>query len=575
MNVFTKAKLFHHVLRWRMNWNKRDTRYKFSVPDNPRFMSAREAVGLIQDGDVIATSGLAGNQRVAVMYWAIRELFDECGRPKNLTMVCTGGQGSRGRVPGSMEELGVPGLCTCLVTGHHETFKSLLRLAAKGRLQMQCIPQGIVAFLMEAQSKGQDSILTTTGVGTFIDPRVGGGTALFNPKAPQLVSVEGDRLRYTMPKINVAMFGAPAADREGNIYLKHASVIAETHEIVKAAKFNGGRVIVNVGRIVEKGYADIDIPAESVDAVVHDPRCEQVISIKHTKYWPMLTTESDIPVSEAILRVRYINRLLKITPKRAAIDDALARLAATIVAAHAAPGIMLNIGVGLPEEVCRVMDEAGLLNKVTVFTESGVIGGIPAPGVFFGAAVCPKKMVSSAEIFRICKQGLDIAVLGVVEADEKGNVNVSKRGDDPRNYVGPGGFIDITGAAKTIVFVTAWMAHAEIGIVDGKIKIIKPGKPKFVPAVSEITFSGEQAIKNGKNVYYVTNVGVFQLTAKGIRLISVMPGIDIQKDIIGATSAKILLPDSGNVPVADPAVITGKNFKLDFKSAPSPSVAAV
>jgi propionate CoA-transferase len=430
---------------------------------------------------------------------------------------------------------------------------------------MQCIPQGIVALLMEAQSKGQDSVLTTSGVGTFIDPRVGNGTLLFSAKGAQFVSVEGDQLRYTMPKINVAMFGAPAADREGNIYLRHSSVIAETPEIVKAAKLNGGRVIINVGRVVEKGYANIDIPAESVDAIVYDPNCEQVISVKHKKYWPMLTTEPNMPVSEAIQRVRYINHLLKITPKRTAVDDALARLAATIVASHAAPGIMLNIGVGLPEEVCRVMDEAGMLKKVTVFTESGVIGGIPAPGVFFGAAVCPQKMVSSAEIFRICKQNLDIAVLGVIEADEKGNVNVSKRGDDPRNYVGPGGFIDITGAAKTIVFVTTWMAHAEIGIIDGKIKIIKPGTPKFVPAVSEITFSGEQAIKNGKNVYYVTNVGVFQLTPKGLKLISVMPGIDVERDILGVTKAKIIMPESGQIPMADPAVVTGRDFKLDFQ----------
>ena len=59
--------------------------------------------------------------------------------------------------------------------------------------------------------------------------------------------------------------------------------------------------------------------------------------------------------------------------------------------------------------------EAGLLQDVTVFTESGVIGGIPAPGVFFGGAACPKKMITSAEMFRLCyekleRQGIPAAV---------------------------------------------------------------------------------------------------------------------------------------------------------------------
>ena len=72
--------------------------------------------------------------------------------------------------------------------------------------------------------------------------------------------------------------------------------------------------------------------------------------------------------------------------------------------------------------------EAGLLQTVTVFTESGVIGGLPAPGVFFGAAACPKKLVRSAEVFRMCGSQLDVTLLGVLEADSEGNVNVSRRG---------------------------------------------------------------------------------------------------------------------------------------------------
>jgi propionate CoA-transferase len=277
-----------------------------------------------------------------------------------------------------------------------------------------------------------------------------------------------------------------------------------------------------------------------------------------------LTTESDIPAGEAIERLRYVNAVLGITPRRSSVDDALARLAAATFCENAGKDIYVNIGTGLPEEVCRILFEAGLLKHVTVFTESGVIGGIPAPGVFFGGAACPKEMVSSPKVFRLCYEKLDVTILGVLEADGEGNVNVSKRGEGPVNYVGPGGFIDITSAAKTVVFVTTWMHNARVGLLDGQIEIRKPGKPKFVEKVREITFCGKEALETGKKVFYVTTVGVFRLTHRGMELVRVMPGIDIQRDILGGSAMKVVLPESGQVPVVDPSVVHGRGFNLTF-----------
>ena len=565
MNSLTRARLYWHVLRWRLTWTKRDTHYRYKAAGNAKFMSAREAVQLIRDGDAIAVSGLAGNQRVSIIYWAIREMFIETGRPRNLTMMCTGGLGSRGKVPGSMEELGLDGLCTRLVTGHQETFKSLLRLAAKGKLEIQCLPQGMIALLMEGQGCGQDSIVTGKGVGTFMDPRVGPGSHIFDPNAEQLITVEGDKLRCRLPKINVAIFGAPGADREGNVYLDKASVIAETFDITRAARRNGGRVIANVGCIVKKGDGQIIVPAGDIDAVVYDRYCEQAVTIKHRRYWPLLTTKSDVPIGEAIQRLRFINKALGVTPRRTAADEVLARLAARVFADNTRKGMLVNIGVGLPEEACRILFEAGLLDDITVFTESGVIGGLPAPGVFFGAAACPRKMVSSAEVFKLCHEKLDVTMLGVLEADSEGNVNVSKRGEGPINYVGPGGFIDITTSAKIVVFVTTWMANARVEVHGDKIRIVKPGPPKFVQKVSEITFSGRQALEAGKKVFYVTTVGVFELTDKGMALILAVPGIDIQRDVLGVSKMRIVLPESGEVPMAGSEIVTGQGFKLAMR----------
>ncbi len=562
MNILTKTWLLYRIAKFLVVRNFHNTRYRFTVPGNPKFMGVRDAITMIPDGAVIGVSGLGANQWASMPYFAIRELFQETGHPRDLTVVCIGGQGSRGRSPGSLEELGLPGLCTRFFTGHFETFKSILRLADAGQCELQCMPQGVLAFLLEAQGRGEDSILIKTGLGTFIDPNVGNGTPIGNPNGPQYVSAEDGKLRYRLPKVNVAIFNAPSADREGNIYVRHAAMIAESREIARAARRNGGIVIVNVGRMVEKGHGEIFMRPEEVDAIVYHRNTPQAGSVKHYEYWPHFTTESSISLDEGIAQIAFLNHVLGFTPRRTRVDKALARLGASVFAENARKGSLVNVGIGLPEEVCRVVCQGGLFGDITLFAESGVVGGLPAPGVFFGTAVCPKEIIPSVEIFRRCYTNLDISILGMLQLDSEGNVNVSKRGEGAINYVGPGGFIDFSSNAKTIVFVSSWMVRARMGFRDGELSIVEPGKPKFVEHVDEITFSGKQALASGRKVFYVTNVGVFRLTERGVELIRVVPGIDIQKDILNATKMRIVLPESGEVPLVDKRIMTGEGFTL-------------
>ncbi len=565
MNIFTKARLLTHFFKWYFTWDKRNTHYQYTLPDNPKFMGPRDAVKMIPDGATLAISGLAANQRPSIIYWAIRELFEETQHPKDLTVMALGGIGGRGRVPGTLEELGQEGLTTRFFAGHTETFKSQLKLADQGKLELQCLPQGLIGLLFEAQGEGVDHITTETGVGTFVDPRTGRGTPVCDPNAQQYVSVEDDgRLRYTLPKIDVAIFNAPAADRKGNIYIKNSVMVAESREITRAAKRNGGIVIANVGLIVDEGYDDVWIPAEDIDAVVYYPNTEQTGSVLHRKHWPMFTLNSDMPLKEGIERARFINKLAGVTPKRTPIDSATARLAAHIFVENFPKGGSVDIGVGLPEEVSSLLFESGAIKDIQLLTESGVLGGVAAPGIFFGAALNPEEIVPSAEIFRRMYEHLDGAILGMLEADSEGNVNVSKRGEGATHYVGPGGFVDITTCANMIIFVGSWGAKARIGVEGKKIKIETPGTPKFVDKVDEITFCGQEALKHGKKVFYVTNVGAFQLTERGMEIRCIMPGVDLQKDIIDVIPMKVVLPESGEVPTVEASIITGENFKLSF-----------
>lgn len=569
MNFFIKAYSLARMAKVALTWNRRNTHYRCQIPGNPKFMGPRDAVKLIPDGAVIATSGLGANQRPSILYWAIREVFEETGCPCNLTVMSTGGQGGRGRVPGTIEELGRPGLCTRLITGHVETYKSILHLAEQGEAELQCLPQGVMALLFEAQGRGEDSLLTGAGVNTFMDPRVGRGTPLAGrikidtagANAEQWVAAEGDKLRFRLPKVGVALFNAYAADREGNIYVTHCPMKAEIREIARAAKRNGGHVIANVSCVVAKGFDDIYVPAEDVDAVVVYPRTEQSGFVPYRKHLAYLTPKSRLSTEEGIQRARFSNRVMGITPRRSAMDQVLARLAADVFVRTASAGALVNIGVGMPEEVCLVLHRHGILDHITLFTESGVIGGVPAPGIFFGAAVNPSRIISSAEVFRMCEERLDTAIVGALQADGDGNVNVSKRAERISRYVGPGGLIDLTTAAKTVIFVTKWMEGEKMRLAGPRVRIVEAGKPKFVSQVDEVTFSGKEALKAGKQVFYVTTVGVFQLTQRGMELICVMPGLDIRSDIMTTTSMRIVAPETRSVPLIEESILTGKGFR--------------
>lgn len=549
MNLLTKARLLAHVARWVLTWKRRDTGYRAPGLTDPRFMTAREAAALVPDGATVAGAGMAGAQRASILYWAIAERFQREGRPRGLTWISVGAQGGRAKVPGTMEELGHAGLITRYVAGHLETLKAFLALGDEGKVELHTLPQGEMCFLLEAQGRGEASLLSTTGLGTFLDPATGRGSPVTPGAAENLVSREGDRLRYRLPRVDLALFAMPWADRDGNLYATGAAVVTEAREAALAARRNGGKVIACVAGVVERDDAAIFLPASAVDAIVVNPRNEQTCSVPQREAWPMFTAGAQVDVVEAVHQLKFINTTLKITPVRKEAEDALARLAASRVARELRPGAFVNIGVGMPEEVSRLFFEAGLHRDLTFFIETGLVGGLPAPGIFFGSAINPREMLGSAAVFHRCQERLDVTVLGQLQVDSAGNVNVSKRGEGCRNYVGPGGLPTMVDAARAIFIVGAW----KVGDV-----------PRFVERVDEVTFNGQQALRAGKPVFYVTTVGVFRLTARGMELCEVMPGLDVRRDVVEATPMKVVLPEDGRVPVVEAAVASGQGFALGW-----------
>jgi len=488
-----------------------------------KIISASESAALIRDGDCIAINSFLMLSNPEALHDALYERFIATGSPKDLRLFCAAGFGGwdenryadRYIKAGAVREI---------VAGHYNSMPAAMQASLAGKIEAYCLPLGLLSHSIRAAAEGREWLLSEVGLGIYCDPRVDtcALNAVSKKEMAKVIEVEGrEYLCVPTPKIDIAFIKGTTVDPNGNISFEREYLTVDALAMAQATKRNGGKVIVQVERVSHEFTRprNVIVPGILVDAVVvTEPE-------EHTgDYNPALSGDIHVPSAHMDY---YMGKLTTTKSRKTDCCDMSADIIGERAARELCCGQIVNIGIGIPETVGKYAAKLGILKDIATTVEAGGVGGLPAPGLAFGATIGADMICDMATQFDFYDGGgLDICFLGGLEADAEGNVNAHRL---QGSYAGIGGFANITSATKTVVFCMTFTTKGLIAKkgIDGKIIIEKEGSvPKFKKKITAISFSAKKALERGQKALYITERCVFELTAKGLRLKEVYPGID-------------------------------------------------
>lgn len=482
-------------------------------------ITAAEAALMVQDGMTISTSGFVASGMPEALNRALETRFLETGHPRDLTLFFAAAQGNRDGSGG--DHYAHEGMLKRMVAGHYNMNPEMGKLINANKLEAYNLPQGTLAQLFRDIAAHKLGTVTHVGLNTFADPRIEGGklNSVTTEDIVEVIEILGqERLLYKAMKIDIGLIRGTYADENGNISLERECVTTEVTAIAQAVKNNGGKVIVQVEKVVEAGTLDpklVKIPGIYVDAIVVCTDKVDHAQCQGCEYDGSMTGDFRVPLGSLDYPPMSAK---KIIGRRAAME--------------LEPDKVVNLGIGIPEFISMVASEEGIGDYMTLTVEAGPVGGVPQGGPKFGGSVNAEAILDQYTQFDFYDGGgVDLAFLGLAQADKDGNINVSKFG--PR-IAGCGGFVNITQNAKKVFFCGTFTAGGiKTHVEDGKLIIDQEGREmKMIDTVEQITFSGKYANKVGQPVMYITERAVFELRPDGVYLTEVAPGIDVQTQVI-------------------------------------------
>ena len=512
------------------------------------FITAKEAAGLIEDRWTVGIDAFIGFCLADDILGEIENRFIETGHPRDLSVFNVAGIGGDGKGRG-INHFAHEGLMRRFLCSNLSLANRMYPLIMEDKVPTYMIPQGVLSHMMRAITSGKPGVISQVGMKTFVDPRVDGGR--INKAAEDIapedeykvecIDVRGEEfLFYPAVRPDACIIKGSIADDDGNISIEKEAIHIEQYEMAAATRNAGGKVFVQVDSRVPSGTIHpqkVAVPANMVDYVIvgspgntgqhfiDDPRILGAQKGRHVASW---CGDVRIPFED-------------IQPMEFGLPKIICRRGLFAME----KGDFINLGIGISMDVSAVLNEEGRIDEISSSIESGVVGGVPAPGIATGAAYNPSAILKQPDIFDFYDGGgIDFAALGAAEIDEKGNVNVSRFAG---KVTGPGGFINISQGAKKVCFMGTFTAgKQDIRIEDGKLNILKDGPYiKFVKAVDHITFSGEYSLAKARkqHVLYITERAVFELCQEGLTLIEIAPGVDLEKDVIGRMEFRPLISD--------------------------------
>lgn len=493
-----------------------------------KILNSNEIVKLIENNSFIAIDGFVGIGVPEEILLKIEKSFLEKGYPHSLSIIFAAGFGD-GKTKG-LNRIAHEGLIKKVIGGHWGLAPNLGKLAIENKIEAYNLPQGVIAQMFRNMAANKPGIISKVGLGTFVDPELEGGklNSITKEEIVSKINILGEELLfYKSPKLDYAILRGTSSDEDGNISCENEALVLEGIHIASATKNAGGKVIVQVEKIVKKGSIppkEVKIPGILVDyvVVVEDIKNHMQTFGEQYNYGYINNNAlfSDNAISFPLDERKIIARRCAMNLRK--------------------ESKVLNYGIGMPESIALVLKEENQNMNFTPTVEPGAIGGIPMGGLSFGASFNPICILEQPTQFDFYDGGgLDMAFLGLAQCDQYGNINVSKFGS---KLAGCGGFINITQNAKEVIFCGTFTAGGlEIAVENGKLKIIKEGKTKkFIKNVEQITFSADLAKNNNKKVLYITERAVFELRKEGLTLIEIANGVDLEKDILANMEFKPL-----------------------------------